>query len=297
LIEAYGAREEQDDEATEIFRLHWGGSASGCDGGMDGDESQSADRSVSGRRKAAPKRVLCAHKQGKPDFGLSFNLPNGADIETGVGSTGRDGGKVIIEPADGRLPYTPAARAKADDIAANRMILEPSLHCFPGGVPHQTWMQFGAQYLQNKDYLLIVWEMNHDRRIIPLDGRPHQLPDSVRLFQGESVGHWEGDILVVRTTNQGPKNWFDTAGHFQPADVDVVERFTMTDSNTIRYESTTTSREFTQPMKVAGTISRAETENPSYEHMEWGCIEGNRDLGHYTSDVGGKAENVGGLTR
>jgi len=158
-------------------------------------------------------------------------------------------------------------------------------------------MQFGAQYLQNKDYLVIVWEMNHDRRIIPLDGRPHQLPDSVRLFQGESVGHWEGDTLVVHTTNQGAQNWFDTSGHYQPGDVDAVERFTMTDANTIRYESTTTSAEFTQPMKVVGTISRAETENPSYEQMEWGCIEGNQDLVHYTRDVGGKAENAGGRAR
>jgi hypothetical protein len=238
--------------------------------------------------------------QGRPDLSgfWSFDLPNGAaNIETGVGPTGRDGGKVIVQPADGRVPYTSEARAKAEDIAANRMILEPSLHCFPGGVPHQTWMQFGAQYVQTEDYLLMLWEMNHDRRIVPLDGRPHQLPASVRLFQGESVGHWEGDTLVVSTTNQGDQNWFDASGHYQPKDVEVVERFTMTNANTIRYESTTTSAEFTQPMKVVGTISRAETENPAYEQMEWGCIEGNRDLDHYTQDVGGKAERVGGRTR
>ncbi len=251
----------------------------------------------SGGAKAGP---VPRTKEGKPDFNgfWSFNLPNGAaNIETGAGPTGLGGGKVIVEPTDGRVPYTPAARAKADDIAATRMILEPSLHCFPGGVPHQTWMQFGAQYLQNKDYLLMTWEMNHDRRIIPLDGRPHQLPDSMRLFQGDSVGHWEGDTLVVHTTNQGAQTWFDAAGHYQPEDVDVVEYFTMTDANTIHYEATTTSAEFTQPMKVVGTISRAETENASYEQMEWGCIEGNRDLGHYTEDVGGRAKNVGGRTQ
>ena len=79
--------------------------------------------------------------------------------------------------------------------------------------------------------------------------------------------------------------------------MDVVERFTMTDANTIQYESTTTSREFTQPMKVVGTISRAETENPSYEQMEWGCLEGNQDLVHYTVDLessGDRAENSPG---
>lgn len=238
--------------------------------------------------------------EGRPDFSgfWSFNLPNGAaDIETGVGPTGRGGGRVIVDPVDGRVPYTPKARAKAEDLATKGMIQEPSLHCYPGGVPHQTWMQFGAQYLQSKDYLLMTWEMNHDRRIVPLDGRPHQLPEAVRLFQGESVGHWEGDTLVVRTTNQGNKNWFDSAGHYQPGDAEVVERFTLADANTIRYESTTTSTEFTQPMKVVGTISRAETGNPGYEQMEWGCIEGNRDLEHYTDDVGGKAKNIGARTR
>lgn len=237
---------------------------------------------------------------GKPDFSgfWSFNLPNGAaDIETGVGPTGLGGGKVIVDPPNGLVPYTPPARAKAEDIAANQMFLEPSLHCFPGGVPHQTWMQFGAQYLQTEDYLLMTWEMNHDRRIIPLDGRPHQLPDTVRLFQGDSVGHWEGDTLVVDTTNQGARNWFDASGNYQPEDVGVVESFTMVDANTIHYRATVTSAEFTQPMKVVGTISRAETANPSYEQMEWGCIEGNKDLVHYTEDVGGKAHSVGAKTQ
>jgi len=77
----------------------------------------------------------------------------------------------------------------------------------------------------------------------------------------------------------------------------VVERFTMTDSNTIEYEAEVTSAEFTQPMKLKARQTRAQTNNPDYEHMEFACIEGNQDVQHYTEDKGGKAKNVGARTQ
>jgi len=178
------------------------------------------------------------------------------------------------------------------------MFHEPELHCFMSGVPHNMWVQFGLQVLQTKDFVVLNWEFMHSRRIIPLDNRPHQITSpAVKLFQGESVGHWEGDTLVVDTTNQNDKTWFDTSGHYKPEDVHVVERFTMTDSNTIEHESEVTSAEFTQPMKTKGRMSRAQTNNPDYEQMEFACIEGNQDLQHYTEDKGGKAKNVGARTQ
>ena len=199
---------------------------------------------------------------------------------------------------DGKVPYTVAARAKSDDLIANGMFHEPELHCFMSGVPHNMWVQFGQQTIQTKDYVVFTWEFMHGRRIIPLDNRPHQITSpAVHLFQGESVGHWEGDTLVVDTTNQNDKTWFDTSGHYKPEDVHVVERFTMTDSNTIDYEADVTSAEFTQPMKVKGAQRRAELNNPDYEQMEFACIEGNQDLQHYTEDKGGKAKNVGARTQ
>src|SRR6185369_3614629 len=204
----------------------------------------------------------------------------------------------IIDPADGKVPYTPAGRAKSDDIIANGMFHEPELHCFMSGVPHNMWVQFGLQTLQTKDYLVFNWEFMHSRRIIPLDNRPHQITNpAVKLFQGESVGHWEGDTLVVDTTNQNDKTWFDTSGHYKPEDVHVVERFTMIDSNTIEHESEVTSAEFTQPMIVKGRQARAQTNDPNYEQMEFACIEGNEDVKHYTEDKGGKAKNVGARTQ
>ena len=221
----------------------------------------------------------------------------------GPGGPGGGGGRgpaanAIIDPPDGKVPYTPAARAKSDDLIANGMYHEPELHCFMSSVPHNMWVQFGQQTLQTKDYVVFNWEFMHSRRIIPLDNRPHQITNpAVKLFQGESVGHWEGDTLVVDTTNQNDKTWFDTSGHYKPEDVHVVERFTMTDSNTIEYEAEITSAEFTQPMKVKGRQTRANANDPNYEQMEFACIEGNQDVQHYTEDKGGKAKNVGARTQ
>jgi len=217
----------------------------------------------------------------------------------GPGGPGRGGrANSIVDPEDGKVPYTPEARKKSDDLIATGMFHEPELHCFMSGVPHNMWVQFGQQTLQTKDYVVFNWEFMHSRRIIPLDNRPHQITSpAVKLFQGESVGHWEGDTLVVDTTNQNDKTWFDTSGHYKPEDVHVVERFTMTDPNTIEYEAEITSKEFTQPMKVKGRQTRANANDPNYEQMEFACIEGNADLQHYTEDKGGKAKNVGPRTQ
>ena len=143
---------------------------------------------------------------------------------------------------------------------------------------------------------MIMWEFMHSRRIIPLDGRPLQFPSNVRQMQGESSGKWEGDTLVVTTKNQTNRTWFDTSGHYAPKDIDVVERFTMLNANSIQYEATVTSpTELTQPMKVMGTMARANANDPTYEQMEFACIEGNQDLLHYTDDQGGGAKNKGAL--
>jgi len=265
--------------------------------------------------KAAPGPVPRL-KNGKPDMNGFWGpvAPGGnVDIEP---AAAKGGGKappivagtptpaptkakqkgVIIDPEDAKVPYTAAARAKSDDIIARGMFLEPELHCFMSGVPHNMWVQFNSQIVQTTDHLVLMWEFQHSRRIIPTDGRPLTFPASVRQFQGESTGKWEGDTLVIHTVNQTDKTWFDTSGHYAPKDIDVVERLTMLNANQIQYEAVVTSpSEFTQPMKLSGMIARANTNDPSYEQMEFACIEGNRDLEHYTQDKGGKAKNVGAL--
>ena len=268
------------------------GGAKGGPGGAGGGKGAPPEAAAGG--PGAGKGGPGAGKGGAPPAALAA-----APAPAGGAAAAKGKAKgVITDPVDARVPYTAAARAKSDDIIANRMFLEPELHCFPSGVPHNMWVQINSQTIQTKDYMVIMWEFLHRRRLIPLDGRPHTFPPSVRQMQGESVGHWEGDTLVVSTINQTDHTWFDTSGHYAPKDIEVVERFTMLNADQIRYEATVISpTEFTQPMKLAGTIARANQNDPNYEQMEFACIEGNKDLEHYTQDKGGKAKYTGALTQ
>jgi hypothetical protein len=195
---------------------------------------------------------------------------------------------VIVDPADAKIPYLPEVGAKAKDIRTNRMYDEPELHCFMSGVPHQMYVQFGFQIIQNPDQVVMAWDYLNAFRIIATDGRPH-IPAPIKLFQGDSIGRWDGNTLVVDTTNQNDRTWLDTAGNIHSDAIHVVERFTLATPNTIRYEATIEDpKAYTRPWKVQETFRRIA--KPDYEQYEFACIEGNRDLQHYTEQAGGKAK-------
>ena len=194
----------------------------------------------------------------------------------------------IVDPPDGKIPYKPEAAAKAKDLRENHVYEEPEAHCFMSGVPHTAYQQFGFQILQPPGYVVIAFEYAHSFRVIPLDGRAHIAP-SIKLFMGDSVGHWEGNTLVVDTTNQNGRTWFDMVGNFTTENIHVVERITPVDSNTINYEATIEDPSiYTRPWKIAGNWGRRIDAN--YEQFEFACIEGNQDLQHYTEKVGGTAK-------
>ena len=112
------------------------------------------------------------------------------------------------------------------------------------------------------------------------------------MFMGDSVGHWEGDTLVVDTTNQNGRTWFDMVGNFTTPNIHVVERITPIDSNAINYEATIEDPTiYTRPWKIAGTWQRR-PDDKEYQQMEFACIEGNQDLEHYVEGVGGSAKKV-----
>jgi len=210
------------------------------------------------------------------------------------GATGFGGGGIrIIDPPDGKIPYKADARAKQQDILNNHMADEPELHCYQSGVPHSESNQFGVQIIQTPGYFVQLSEFMHTVRIIPTDNRAH-IDAKYKLFQGDPVGHWEGDTLVVDTTNQNTKTWFDTSGNFKTEALHVTEKFIPQDANTIVYEATITDPDiYTQPWTARWNINRNRgatmSDGHPYEQMEFGCIEGNTDLEHYTEDKGGKA--------
>jgi hypothetical protein len=146
---------------------------------------------------------------------------------------------LITDPPDGRIPSltaeakkrVPAENVRGFDGPESRSLSE---RCITYGAPRiQAAYNSYYQIFQTRDTVVILMEMIHDARIIPLDGRRH-VGDNIRQLLGDSVGHWEGDTLVVDTTNYSPKSNF--RGSHQ--NLHVIERFTRVSPNRIDYQIT-----------------------------------------------------------
>ena len=239
-------------------------------------------------KKAPPFSRLA---DGKPDmqgywetrnFFSAFDLETHEKAEFGVPA----GHGVVVDPPNGKIPYQPWALEKKKDILEHHLFDDPQAHCWLSGVPRQMYTPFGFQILQPPGYVVLLYEAFHSYRIIPLDGRPHASA-AIHMFEGDSRGHWERDTLVVDVTNQNEKTWFDMAGNFHSDALHVIERYTMTDLNTIQYEATLEDpKVFTQPWKIAFELGR--NREPDYEQMEYACVEGEKDLEHYTESEGAR---------
>jgi hypothetical protein len=219
------------------------------------------------------------------NFFTAFDLEAHDKAEFGVPA----GRGVVVDPPDGKIPYQPWALAKKKDILEHHLFDDPQAHCWLSGVPRQMYTPFGFQILQPPGNVVMLYEAFHSYRILALDNKPHP-PDVIRLFEGDSRGHWEGDTLVVDIKNQNEKTWFDMAGNFHSDALHVIERYTMIDANTIRYEATLEDpKVYTRPMKIAFDLGR--NTQADYEQMEYACVEGERDLQHYTESEGAKKKN------
>src|SRR5437762_1692258 len=192
---------------------------------------------------------------------------------------------LVIEPKDGRVPLKPEAEAKRDYNTAHNADSYEYMsvwdRCITRGVPAGMFpagYNNAYQIVQIPGYVVILYEMIHETRIIPIDGRPH-LPSSIKLWNGDSRGRWEGNTLVVDTTNYNNKGWIGTSastgrikGIPKSEALHVVERFTRVDRDTINYEVTIEDPTyFTQPWKVAIPLNR----DPDYKIFEYACQEGN----------------------
>jgi hypothetical protein len=185
---------------------------------------------------------------------------------------------LIVEPPDGKIPaLTADGQARADQRAEARRLhpadgpedrsLGERCLLFSAGPPMLSgpYNNF-VQLLQTRDHVLIYNEMVHDVRIVPLDGRPH-LPALVRAWQGDPRGRWEGDTLVIESTNFSHKTNVRGSGE----GLRLVERFTRTGGNALLYEFTVNDpASFTKPWTAA--LPMAKTNDRIYEYA---CHEGN----------------------
>ncbi|HEY2842416.1 MAG TPA: hypothetical protein VGJ09_02155 [Bryobacteraceae bacterium] len=216
---------------------------------------------------------------GKPDL-TGYYQSGGGGANYGLERHGRDfltpaTRGVVIDPADGSLPYLPWARAeRINRELPYRGYDDPTAHCFVAGVPRSMYTPSPIQILQTPQYVVLLFE-RMSWRIIPLDGRPH-IADNIRLWQGDSVGHWEGDTLVVDTTNMNGKTWLNEVGDVVSYAEHIVERFTPLDGNKINYRATVTDP---IPYSRPWTIEIPMNGQPE-ELLEVACHEDNGDLLH-----------------
>jgi len=232
----------------------------------------------------AYERASAARTDGRPlDFGrsgISVHDPSDLDYGTTVLAGGQT--SLIVSPIDGRIPARTQgsldktlARAEArEDRGPADSWIDRSLteRCITWGIPRGMLPQAynnNIQIVQTPDTVLILNEMIHDIRIVPLDGRPH-LPDNIRSWHGDPRGHWEGDTLVVESTNFSAKTNFRNAGE----NLLLVERFSRTAANQLLYEFTVEdSSTWVQPWSVS--FPMVKSDQPIYE---FACHEGNHGL-------------------
>ena len=215
----------------------------------------------------------------------TYDIEQGADQAHVVMSGNQtDPVSLVVDPPDGKIPYQPWARAKRTEVYDNHTNLtkweyvDPHTRCFPSGVP-RVFYQGTFQILQPAGYVVILQEFNHGSRVIPLDGRPH-VGDNIKLWMGDSRGHWEGNTLVVDVTNNNDKTWFDIVGDFHSDAFHVSERYTFVDPDKISYEAIFEDpKVYTRPFKIALTFGRTVRgdEAKSYELLEEACLEGDRE--------------------
>ena len=236
-------------------------------------EEQAAQSRIEHDSSAIPDRCV-----GSPNFIDCIGSYNQYWFDRGTKVIPDRRTSLIVDPPDGRIPaLTPEARKRADAVAEirrrpahgpeDRRVGTRCLVGFNSGPPmNPSAYNNNMQLFQTPEYVVIFNEMVHDSRIIPLDGRPH-LPSGIRQWMGDSRGRWEGDTLIVDTTNLTGETSFRGSGE----NMRVVERFTRVDADTLLYEYTIDDPEsFTRSWKAMFPMRK--TEGPIFEYA---CHEGN----------------------
>ena len=195
---------------------------------------------------------------------------------------------LVVDPPDGRVPpLTPEAQARArrpgGGVSSNANPFGPFAgpedlglydRCITRGIPNSMMPAgYGSTYdiVQGPDYVAIRYEMVHETRIVPLDGRPHLGPD-IRLYLGDARGRWEGDTLVVETTNFTD----ETSYRGSTRELRMIERFTPVSPDVLEWRVTFEDPQaWSRPWTFAMPLTRKDS---SQQLFEYACHEGNYGL-------------------
>jgi hypothetical protein len=170
-----------------------------------------------------------------------------------LGAVGAVPGGVGVVVGDD-IPYKPEAAAKRKENQANWLTADPEIKCYLPGVPRANYMPFPFQILQNEKAIFFAYEFAGAVRNIYLTDPG---PAPVDAWMGQSVGHWEGDTLVVDVTGFNDQSWFDRSGNFHSDKLHVVERYTPLGPDTLSYEARIEDPDvFTKPWTIRMPLYR-----------------------------------------
>ena len=235
-------------------------------------------RTVAGRVDAPPR-------PGDPGTYNQFWFDRG----TKVVQTRRT--SLVVDPPDGRIPWTAEGQAQRGRLAQRPqgpfdswVDLDTGERCLTDGLAMVPLQSYNMNYhlLQTPGYLVIQHEMFHDYRIIPTDGRPH-LGRDIPQWLGDARGRWDGNTLIVETTNFADKTSYRWATPWRASrpTLRLVERFTRLDADTIDYRVTVEDpRMFSRPWTAAVPMSKNQAERGVTvgRLYEYACHEGNHSM-------------------
>ncbi len=186
----------------------------------------------------------------------------------------------LIDPPDGLLPHQPWAlerrnQAMKEFLAPSPAMMDPQTRGWPNGIPRENYyssIENGPfQIFQPPGYVVFFYEIHHEHRIVPLDNRAHPGQD-IKMWLGDSRGHWEGNTLVIEVMNNNDSTRFDVMGNFHSDQMKVTERWTIVDKNTIDYKATIDDpKVYTKPWTLGVKMIRAK---PGTEIFEYAGVEG-----------------------
>jgi hypothetical protein len=167
------------------------------------------------------------------------------------------------------IPYKPEALAQKKKNQDEYLTSDPEIKCFLPGVPRANYMPYPFQILQSAKAIFFAYEYAGATRNIYLKDPG---PAPVDSWMGQSVGHWEGDTLVVDVTGFNDQTWFDRAGDYHSEALHVVERYTRTSPETMNYEATIEDKNvFTRPWKISMPLYKRVEKNAQL--MDFKCVE------------------------
>jgi hypothetical protein len=232
---------------------------------------------------------------GKPDLNGIWQAVNRAnwDIQDHAARMGPvaalgaafsiPGGQGVVEGNE--IPYLPEALAKKKENSEKWLTSDPEIKCYLPGVPRATYMPYPFQIFQTPESILIKYEFANANRTIYMNSKQTSSP--VDTWMGWSVGHWEGNTLVVDVTSFNDQTWFDRAGNFHSDALHVVERYTPTSPDALDYEVTIEdAKVFSRPWKMRMPLYRRLEKDARL--VEYNCVEFAEELlyGHLRKQPG-----------